>query len=297
MEIHVEQCPICKTDKIKPFLVSTDFYVSKEQFRIVKCENCDFKMTQDFPSQDTIGKYYKTDDYISHSDTKKGLMNKLYHWVRSYSLKQKAKLVEDNSTNPKGALLDFGAGTGYFLNEMKERHWIVTGVEKDKDARQFALEKFELHIQEEDFLYELPNNQKDVITMWHVLEHIETFDTLLVKLHHILKKEGTLIIAVPNANSYDAKYYKNYWAAYDVPRHLWHFAPQNFEILAKRFGFEVKTIKPMHFDVFYISMLSEKYKNTFLSTLIGGLKGFYFFCKNIIYNQRASSLIYILKKK
>ena len=297
MKIHVEQCPICHNDILKPFLMCTDFYVSQEQFRIVRCEKCDFKITQNFPSQETIGKYYETENYISHSDTKKGLVNKLYHWVRSYSLKQKVKLVEKNSNTKGGTVLDFGAGTGYFLNAMKEKHWIVTGVEKDKDAKEFALKKFDIHMQNEDFVYELPNNQKDVVTMWHVLEHVETFDTLMTKIHHILKKNGLFIVAVPNADSYDANYYKDFWAAYDVPRHLWHFSPQNFTLLANRFGFEIIEIKPMHFDVFYISMLSEKYKQTFYSTFIGGLKGFWFFCKNIFFNQKASSLIYILKKK
>ena len=297
MRIHVEQCPICKNNILSPLVKCTDFYVSKKQFEIVRCENCDFKITQNFPSQDSIGKYYEAENYISHSDTKKGLMNKLYHWVRSYSLKQKVKLVQKSSNLKTGSLLDFGAGTGYFLNAMKEKHWIVTGVEKDKDAREFALSKFDLHLQEEEFLYELPNNQKDVVTMWHVLEHIETFDTLMIKMHHVLKKNGTFIIAIPNADSYDAKYYKEFWAAYDVPRHLWHFSPKNFELVAQKYGFEIISIKPMHFDVFYISMLSEKYKKAFLPTFIGGLKGFWFFCKNICFNRKASSLIYILKKK
>lgn len=297
MNVHVEQCPICKGKVLKSYLKCTDYYVSKEQFELVRCDACDFIITQDFPSQDVIGKYYEAENYISHSDTKKGMMNKLYHWVRNYSLNQKANLVEEYSGVKKGSLLDYGAGTGYFLNEMKKRHWIVTGVEKDEDARKYALKRFDINVQVEDFFYEMRNNQKDAVTMWHVLEHIETFDTLMIKMHHILKKNGIFVVAVPNTNSYDAKHYKQFWAAYDVPRHLWHFSPANMALMAERFGFQIVKIKPMHFDVFYISMLSEKYKQTPFSTLIGGLKGGYFFCKNIFSIQRASSLIYILKKK
>lgn len=295
--IHIEQCPICKNRRFESFLKCTDFYASKETFLLEKCTQCRFVFTQDFPSETENGKYYAVEDYVSHSNTNKGLVNKMYHLVRKIALRSKANLVGKVFTKEPGCLLDIGCGTGYFLNEMKQKHWVVTGIEKDGASRLFAKEKFDIDTQVGDYLYSIPAQKKDVITMWHVLEHIEPLSAALTQVNKILKDDGILIVALPNINSCDAQYYKQYWAAYDVPRHLWHFSPDNFKLLAANHGLEVVDIKPMHFDVFYISMLSEKYKNAKLATLIGGLKGFVFFCKNVFHNQKSSSLIYILKKK
>lgn len=294
---HISKCPLCSSDSFIPYLECKDYYATQESFHLSQCVNCGFVYTQDFPAEDEIGKYYHVQDYISHSDTQKGIINKLYHLVRNFSLKSKSKLVIHSSGKQTGSLLDYGCGTGYFLNAMDVKGWSVSGIEKDEGARSYAKDKFRLDVQSDNYLFQVPENQLDVVTMWHVLEHVEKLNECMSQLYKVLKGDGTLVIALPNRNSCDAQHYKQFWAAYDVPRHLWHFSSQNFENLANKHNFKVVDIKPMHFDGFYISMLSEKYKKTIAGTLVGLLKGGVFFLRSLTNKQKSSSLIYILKKK
>lgn len=294
--IHTTICPVCGSHEVLPFLSSEDWLTTKEVFQIQKCNICGFAFTQDFPVEEEIGKYYDAPEYISHSDTNKGIINTLYHWARKISLNSKSKLITKYSVIKKGKLLDVGAGTGYFLNRMKEQKWIVTGIEKSESARQYAKKKFDIDCQDSEYLYEIPGETKDVITLWHVLEHLEPLNSVMEHLHKILKDDGTLIIALPNKYSFDAAHYKECWAAYDVPRHLWHFSPADFRHLANRHHFEVIETKPMYFDGFYISMLSEKNKGSFLATLVGLMRGGIYFLRTLGNKERSSSLIYILKK-
>lgn len=295
--IHIDACPLCGASEFKPYLQCKDYYASKEDFQLVQCSSCGFVLTQDFPAEAEIGQYYNVPDYVSHSDTRKGIVNKLYHIARSFALKSKAKIVARHTDKTNGTLLDYGCGTGYFLNKMKHKGWRVTGIEKDDGARNYAKTKFNLNVQTHDYIFLILKKQKDVVTMWHVLEHIEKLNETMRQLHLILKDNGTAIIALPNRESYDANYYQDKWAAYDVPRHLWHFSPKDFELLANKHNFKVLEIKPMHFDAFYISMLSEKYKNTFAGTLVGLMKGGIFFLRSLTNKKKCSSLTYILKKK
>ena len=295
--IHTDVCPLCGSTDFAPYLKSKDYYATGEEFQLIRCSGCDFVLTQDFPSEDEIKRYYDVPHYISHSDTHKGIINKLYHIARSFALESKVKIVKKYSGKKNGALLDCGCGTGYFLNKMKENGWLVTGIEKDEGARAYAKKKFDLNIQPHDYIFQILEKQKDVVTMWHVLEHIEKLNETMRQLNLILKDNGTAIIALPNRESYDAGYYKDKWAAYDVPRHLWHFSPKDFEFLANKHNFKLVDIKPMYFDAFYISMLSEKYKNTFAGTLLGLIKGGIFFLRSIRNKQKCSSLTYILKKQ
>lgn len=294
--IHINICPVCGGMAISPFLQCKDYLATKEFFQIEKCQTCGFAFTQNFPSEKVIGKYYDAPEYVSHSDTQKGIINTLYHWARKIALKSKAKIVEEYATKKNGLLLDIGSGTGYFLNKMRERKWVVTGIEKSEFARKYAKTKFNLDCQDSEYLYQVLHKTKDVISMWHVLEHLEHLNTVMEHLHDILTDDGTLIIALPNKNSFDAEYYQENWAAYDVPRHLWHFSPADFTHLANRHHFEVIATKPMHFDAFYISMLSEKNKGTFMGSIIGLLRGGVFFLKSLNNKNRCSSLTYILKK-
>lgn len=296
-KIHTDICPVCGNKESIPVLKCKDYLTTQEVFDIWKCKVCDFAFTQDFPEENEIGKYYDVPAYVSHSDTHKGLINTLYHWVRRISLKSKSKIVRRYAPRKGGMLLDIGAGTGYFLNRMKELKWIVTGIEKSGSARKYAKSKFDIDCQDSDYLYDIPANTKDVITMWHVLEHLEHLNKVMERLHTILKDDGTAVIALPNKDSFDAKHYKEYWAAYDVPRHLWHFSPSDFDYLAKRHHFEVIATKPMYFDAFYISMLSEQNKGTFAGSLVGLFKGGIFFLRTLAKKEKCSSLIYILKKK
>jgi len=296
-KIHTTFCPVCGSVDTGDFLSCKDYLATKEQFDICKCKTCSFAFTQDFPTEDKIARYYDAPEYVSHSDTHKGIINFLYHQVRKISLRSKARLVTKYSSIKKGKLLDIGSGTGYFLNKMKERKWIVTGIEKAEDARKFTKQKFDIDSQSSEYLYEIPCKTKDVVTMWHVLEHLEHLNSVLDHIQGILKDDGILVIALPNKASLDAAHYQEYWAAYDVPRHLWHFSPSDFEHLAKRHQFELIETKPMYFDTFYISMLSEKNKGTFLASLVGLVRGVIFFLRSIGKTERVSSLIYILKKK
>lgn len=296
-KIHTNICPVCGSKDLSAFITCKDYLATQETFDVIRCKSCGFAFTQDFPSEDIIGRYYDAPEYVSHSDTHKGIINTLYHWVRKISLKSKAKIVMKYAPVKAGKLLDIGSGTGYFLNKMKERKWIVTGIEKSEAARTYAKQKFDIDCQDSEYLYEIPCQTKDVVTMWHVLEHLQRLNSVMEHLQKILKDNGTVIIALPNKNSVDAAYYKEYWAAYDVPRHLWHFSPADFTHLARRHKFEVIDIKPMYFDVFYISMLSEKHKGTTLGSLIGLMKGGIFYLRSLGNKNKCSSLIYILKKK
>lgn len=295
-KIHIQHCPVCGSEELVAILQCKDYFATKETFDICECKQCGFALTQDFPSEAVIGKYYDVPSYVSHSDTQKGIINILYHWARNISLKSKSKIVTQYAYKKTGMLLDIGSGTGYFLNRMRKLKWIVTGIEKSEKAVSYAKEKFDLDCQSSDYLYHIPEKGKDVITMWHVLEHMEALNNVMKHLHKILKDDGIAIIALPNRDSFDAASYGEYWAAYDTPRHLWHFAPSCFEQLAAKHGFELVATKPLHFDAFYISMLSEQNKGTFMASIVGLTKGFSFFIRGLSNTGRCSSLVYILKK-
>lgn len=295
--IHTNICPICGSEEFISFLHCKDYYATGEEFNLLKCQACGFVFTQDFPSEDIIGKYYNVPDYISHSDTHEGVINKLYHLARGIALKSKAKTILKYAKKETATLLDIGCGTGYFLNKMKTKKWLVTGIEKDDGARKYAKEKFDLDTHTHDYLFQLGEKKKDVITMWHVLEHVEKLNETLSQIHTVLKDDGIAVIALPNKDSLDAKAYQDKWAAYDVPRHLWHFSPNDFELLINKHNFRLLAIKPMYFDAFYISMLSEKYKGTFAASVIGLMKGGIYFLGSLFNKRKCSSVIYILKKK
>ena len=294
--VHLNNCPVCGSSKIGTFLHGKDFFSSEEDFDIVQCESCGFKFTKDFPNEENIFSYYDSPEYISHSNTRKGFVNFIYHWVRSLMLNKKTTLVNTHSTN-KGILMDIGCGTGYFAGKMKQNGWEVLAIEKNPKAREFVKATWGIDVQDTAQLQKIQEKKIDVITLWHVLEHIEQMNETMKQLHTILKDNGTLVIAVPNSNSYDAKVYKKYWAAYDLPRHLWHFSPNTFNYLAEKHGFEIIQTVRMPFDVFYISLLSEKYMNRRLGKLFAIYHGIIGWAKSHSDVENTSSLIYVLKKK
>lgn len=266
-------------------------------FEIWHCDECTLRFTQKVPGPDFIGTYYQSASYVSHSDTDKGLVNRLYHLVRNRTLQSKRKLLQQVTGKEKGSLLDIGAGTGAFANEMKQAGWDITALEPDATARQNALNKYGLQLESTDRLFTLENDAFDAITMWHVLEHVHDLHGYFAQFHRLLKQDGRLVIAVPNYTSYDAKKYKEYWAAYDVPRHLYHFSPKSMELLANGKGFVLKAIEPMWYDSFYVSMLSEQYKNG-SGNLPGALwNGALSNCKALFDKKKCSSLIYVFVKK
>ena len=290
------QCPGCLNTSISKILTCKDYTVSKELFDIWECGNCTLRFTQNIPDESSIGKYYQSADYVSHTDTKEGVVNKLYHSVRNYTLKTKRNLVQQATGKSQGSLLDIGAGTGAFANAMKRAGWQVTGLEPDETARTNALSNYNLSLEDPAKLYQLPANIFDALTMWHVLEHVHDLHGYLQSFHKILKQEGKLIIAVPNYTSKDASTYGEDWAAYDVPRHLYHFSPASMKVLLETEGFTLLQTKPMWFDSFYVSMLSEQNKSG--SNLIkAGLNGMLSNFKAAVDSKRCSSVIYIAEKK
>ena len=293
--IHLHTCPVCGSKNIVKAFDCKDYYATQELFEIHRCSTCLFLFTQNFPNEANIDKYYDTAVYISHSDNKKGLVNKLYHSIRKIMLKQKARIITKHAGNT-GNILDIGCGIGYFLGHMKQQGYEVTGIEKNDYARNAAIKQFSINCYASEKLNSLNKESFDIITFWHSLEHLEKLNETINTIHSLLKKNGTVFIAVPNANSADARYYKEKWAAYDVPRHLWHFTAETMKQLLEKAGFYIETIYPMPFDAFYVAMLSEKYKNKPLAFLTGLFIGLWCFIKSKHQIKASSSLIFVAKK-
>jgi 2-polyprenyl-3-methyl-5-hydroxy-6-metoxy-1,4-benzoquinol methylase len=295
--MHVQDCcPVCGNTDYKMIFSVKDYTVSLSMFDVVECTQCSHRFTREIPMLDEIGTYYKSDQYISHTDSNQGLLNKVYQFVRNISLVSKRELIEQTTSQKKGELLDYGCGTGAFLNEMKYAGWHIAGIEPDAGAMDKAIQLTGGNIQSPEFLASLESERFDAITLWHVLEHVHTLHETIDQLKALLKPGGTLIIAVPNYTSYDARYYKNYWAAYDVPRHLYHFSPMSMQKFISSHGMTVVKILPMWFDSFYVSLLSEKYRKNILGPLYACLIGLASNINALFNKQQCSSQIYVIKK-
>ncbi len=294
--LHIDHCPVCKASEFNTVLTASDWLVSKEQFDVLACKNCSFRFTQDAPSESNIGPYYDTDSYVEHSDSNKGLVFQIYHFGRKLMLNRKLKLIRRASKGKE--LLDVGSASGYFLNHMKVNNYAVTGIEISPKARELCKTKFNI----ETFSPEaLINNDLgknfDLITMWHVFEHVYTYDEYFNSFKALLNTDGKLLIAMPNYRCLDAKYYKEYWNGYDVPRHLWHFDPESFKTFAENRGFTIKEAKRLPLDPFYNSMVSAEYKTNF--TFIGWtfIIGLMSYLNSLFDKSKSSSLVYILERK
>lgn len=284
-------CPNCGHDLSVKTKTVVDHFLSKESFDLMKCSSCQLVFTTPRPSIEKIGSYYQSEDYVSHSSTKKGLINRVYKLVRNYTLNQKVNLVKRHSNG--NVLLDIGAGTGHFLRKAADNGFDITGLEPDETARKVAQLENKLALKDLSDLYELKQNSVDVITMWHVLEHVYDLKKDTTWMSQLIKSDGLWIIAVPNHTSYDAEYYKEHWAAYDAPRHLYHFEPATIIPMIEALGFDLLEMLPMKFDAYYVSMLSEKYKGgNLLNALRVGLLSNW---KSK--NGKCSSQIYIFRKK
>jgi len=293
-DFPVKHCPVCDSDDFSGFISSKDYFVTGQEFDIVSCRGCGLKITRNAPGEKDIGKYYQSENYISHSDTSSGLVNMMYHRIRQYMLGRKRSLVEKEIG--KGHVLDIGTGTGYFLHEMKSHGWEVSGTEKSTAARDFCLKEFGLEIHPAEELFRYRKESFDVITLWHVLEHIHDINENMKVFFRLLKPEGRLIVAVPNHTSLDAMHYRDFWAAWDVPRHLWHFAPAQMEKFGIKHNFLLKKIHAMPFDSFYVSMLSEKYRKSHLAFIKGVVYGKVSLIQSVINPRKGSSVIYVFKK-
>lgn len=297
LDIHYDHCLCCGSAAISKVFSCTDHTVSKQQFEVWKCTNCSFRFTQDAPGASRIAPYYQSAAYVSHSDTKKGFINRLYHIIRNFTLTTKRSLVKNVTGVQQGVLLDIGAGTGAFANTMQKSGWNVQGLEPDEIARQNALKNYSLKLDEPTELDSLVGETFDAITLWHVLEHVHELHIYLQKFVEILKPNGRLLIAVPNYTSYDASLYQQHWAAYDVPRHLYHFSPKSMQVLLAQHGLLVEATKPMWFDSFYVSMLSEKYRSGKDNLLHAAWVGLVSNIKALSDAGKCSSVIYVIRKK
>lgn len=274
-----------------------DYTVTGKYFDIWECEDCTMRFTQSVPGQEAIGPYYKSDAYISHTDSEKGLVNKVYKIARTYTLNWKINLVKASlgKTVEKGALLDIGAGTGAFLHKAFESGWSVTGLEPDEGARKICQDKYALQPEPPSKLFELEPGKFDVVTMWHVLEHVHQLHEYMVEIKRVLKPGGVALIALPNYTSADASHYKECWAAYDVPRHLYHFSPKAMDRLTALHGLKVESIRPMWLDAFYIAMLSEEYKNGKSNLGLAVWNGLMSDLKALQHRADCSSLVYVIR--
>ncbi len=276
-----------------PLLKVKDHSVSGEMFQLIENTEYGFLETFPKPAAQDLPNYYESEDYISHTDAKRNLFEKVYHLVRKISLKKKLKLIESCHAESK-TLLDVGCGTGDFIQVAKQNNWKVTGIEPNEQARSIANKKNKDSVFDVNQLVKLQPQSFDVITLWHVLEHLPNLEEDMATFKKLLKPTGTLIIAVPNYKSYDAQYYKEFWAAYDVPRHLWHFNKASMSNLVNKVSLELIKIKPMYFDAFYVSLLSEKYKHGkmkfFNAIRVATLSNLF-----SVKTKQVSSLIYVIK--
>ncbi|EGV43099.1 class I SAM-dependent methyltransferase [Bizionia argentinensis JUB59] len=274
-----------------------DYSVSNESFQLKQHSKFEILETNPQPNLEDLPAYYKSEDYISHTDSRRNLFEKAYHVIRSIALKRKLKLINSYvDSDSKKNILDIGCGTGDFLQTALGHNWCVSGIEPNPEARKIANAKTENAVLDARELINLKNKSFDVITLWHVLEHLPDLNEQISNYKELLKNSGTLIIAVPNYKSYDAEFYQNFWAAYDVPRHLWHFSQTGMKQLLAIHGLEVVEIKPMIFDSYYVSLLSEKYKTGKMNFFKAFQQGF----KSNRLAKRSgeySSLIYVIKKQ
>ena len=289
----IEECPVCNNDKIINHIICKDHMLTGESFSITQCSNCSFLFTNPRPIAENIGKYYQSEKYISHTNKANNLINLVYKFVRKFTLSQKVKLI--NTISSEKSILDFGCGTGEFLLSCKKDKWKINGFEPDNNAREKANDITKINITSN--FQELKQIENvSLITLWHVLEHIPELNKTFKILKSKLSNTGKFLIAVPNYQSFDAMHYREFWAAYDVPRHLYHFSMKTMQLFLNNHGLNIYRIIPMKFDSFYVSLLSEKYKygkSNYIKSFINGYKSNIYAKNN---NNNYSSLIYIAGK-
>jgi 2-polyprenyl-3-methyl-5-hydroxy-6-metoxy-1,4-benzoquinol methylase len=290
-------CPNCGLASVKEHLSTRDYFITRETFTIYECANCKVLFTHPFPEPDVLySKYYKSENYLSHNKKTSDLFSVLYRTIQKINISKKLKLLENVNQTREKKILEVGAGIGDFLAACHKLGWKCFGVEPSEQARQVAKQFNDLDLYSS--MDEIGERNFSIITLWHVLEHIPNLGETILKLKNLLITSGCVIIAVPNHNSFDAKHYKQFWAGYDVPRHLYHFNKESLISIMKSKNFELINTRPMIFDSFYVSLLSEKYKrnNFIINYLYGFLIGL---VSNItsVFTKESSSIIFIFQKK
>lgn len=288
------KCPWCGSEKAQINLWLKDEFLTKEDFHICECLNCGLLYTMPRPDKEKIGAYYKSEAYYSHQENKKGFIPKVYERVKTINLKHKYRLA--TSGMQPGKLLDIGCGVGDFLHTAEMHGWECIGVEPSEDAKAIAQKRMKGKIITSEELEGFPNCAFDVITMWHVLEHVDDLKWQVAQLQRLVKPSGRVVIAVPNYKSYDGQYYKEHWAAYDVPRHLNHFNRITLSKIIKTSGLELVKMDKLKWDAYYISYLSEQYRHHSLPLVRGLYRGFISNCK-ARRSGEWSSLVYVFERK
>jgi 2-polyprenyl-3-methyl-5-hydroxy-6-metoxy-1,4-benzoquinol methylase len=286
-------CPVCGSSHIKKVIEVKDYFLTREDFAIWMCDNCKLQFTNPRPESDELPAYYDSPEYLSHNAKGNGLTGKIYTAIRTRNIQFKYNIISRFISS--GQILDIGCGTGELLQFFQQKNWGTAGVEPNATAREFANRQYHLGVKNVAALKDFPDHSYDVISMWHVLEHVPEIHQRIEEVKRLLKPEGILVIALPNYESWDAQHYKNFWAGWDVPRHLYHFSKTAFENLAQQHQLQVKEIFPLIYDAFYVSLLSARYRKTnfrLLTALVNGIRSNIAAKRNLNY----SSLIYILQR-
>ena len=293
---RIDSCPVCGKPEFRNKLVVEDKTVSHESFAIVQCASCGFQFTNPRPGAAEIGKYYESDAYVSHNSAAAGLVNQAYKVARFFTMRRKVSLL--NKLAPRrGKLLDYGCGTGHFLAAAKAAGWQVSGLEPNARARAEASQRLGQAVGLTG-LDQLQPGTFDAVTLWHVLEHVHSLNETLAQLVALLKPDGVLLIAVPNVESLDAQHYRELWAAYDVPRHLYHFAPKTMAQLLKKHKLTIRQTLPMPLDAYYVSLLSEKHRAERAGGLLTVLKAGYASNQYAAQHEgQYSSLLYVAGRR
>jgi len=295
MTDSLNSCPVCGNNKLFIFLNGKDYFLSNEIFTIQQCDSCGFRFTNPSPARDEIGKYYNSELYISHDSKKFNITTLAYRIARYFTIRKKYSIINNYSKGRR--LLDVGCGTGELLYYCSRNGYLVQGIEPNTKARQYAMKKYSLEVSEDLLEKGLVKNKFDCITLWHVLEHVPRPTETLTQITKLLNPEGTLIIAVPNSNSWDAVHYKQYWGAYDLPRHLSHFTYQTLKYFVELNNYNLIKYLPQKLDAIYISLLSEQYKTgrkNFLKAIYRGFQSNFYGKRPEFYH---SSIIFILTPK
>lgn len=287
------KCPWCGSEKAQINLWLKDEFLTKEDFHICQCLSCGLLYTMPRPVKEKIGAYYKSEEYYSHQENEKGFIPRIYEAVKKVNLKTKYKLASKGMET--GKMLDIGCGVGDYIHFAEEHGWECMGVEPSEEAKIIAQKRMKGKIINSDELENIPDETFDVITMWHVLEHIDDLKWQLAQLQRLVKKDGRIVIAVPNYKSYDAQYYKELWAAYDVPRHLNHFNKPTLIKMFNSSGLKLKKTEKLVWDAYYISYMSEQYKHHSLPLIKGAYRGLMSNCKARRTGEW-SSMVYIFEK-
>jgi len=294
--LNHNKCPLCGSGDIILLYECTDYLVSRERFPVYRCRSCTFIFTNNIPEEKEAARYYQSEEYISHSDNNNGLINSIYQYVRRWMLSSKLRMLKKESGLVKASVLDIGSGSGYFPAYLINKGWECQGIEISKEARHYAGERNNIGLKPPEDINNFENNSIDIVTMWHTLEHFYQPGEYLGSSYRILRDKGLLVIALPNHQSYDARKYREEWAAWDVPRHLWHHNIDTIKLLCDKYGFKLKSIYRLPFDAYYVSALTEKNKKSSIPLIKGFTTGFISWISSILIKRNTSSLVYIFRK-